>query len=169
MFLTIIFGLPLWPRTFEDLQFVASFELLLPQSGDHGVKGSSVDKQILSSKLRLVYERRPCQDIMDTVCAEPDPPTADFPNGWGGFADLMHVDFKIPAEHKINGESFDGEMQIYHLHPGQRYAQQDFKDSNESFFLFAASKSLIGIFSHYFTVIEFLLVLFADDCRQFQR
>ena len=96
---------------------------MLLQSGDHGVKGSSVDKQILSSKLRLVYERRPCQDIMDTVCAEPDPPTADFPNGWGGFADLMHVDFKLPAEHKINGESFDGEMQIYHLHPGQRYVQ----------------------------------------------
>ena len=123
MCLLITFGLPVWSRTFEDLQIVAAFVLLLLQSGDHGVKGSSVDKQILSSKLRLVYERRPCQDIMDTVCAEPDPPTADFPNGWGGFADLMHVDFKLPAEHKINGESFDGEMQIYHLHPGQRYVQ----------------------------------------------
>ena len=123
MCLLITIGLSVWSRTFEDLQIVAAFVLLLLQSGDHGVKGSSVDKQILSSKLRLVYERRPCQDIMDTVCAEPDPPTADFPNGWGGFADLMHVDFKFPAEHKINGESFDGEMQIYHLHPGQMYVQ----------------------------------------------
>jgi len=49
-----------------------------------------------------------------------DPPHADFPNGWGGFADVMHVDFKIPGEHWIEGEKFDGEMQIFHLHPGRR-------------------------------------------------
>ena len=79
-----------------------------------------MDKRIESNKLRLVYQRRPCSNILDAVCAEPDPPAADFPNGWGGFADLMHVDFKVPAEHRINGEQFDGEMQIYHLHPDRK-------------------------------------------------
>jgi hypothetical protein len=90
------------------------------QPGDHGVSGDKVDKRIESNKLRLVYERRPCADILDPVCSEPDPPSADFPNGWGGFSDTMHVDFKIPAEHRINGERFDAEMQIYQLHPGRR-------------------------------------------------
>lgn len=54
------------------------------------------------------------------MCAEPDPPSADFPNGWGGFSDSIHVDFKIPAEHRVYGEVFDAEMQIFHLHPGRR-------------------------------------------------
>ena len=54
----------------------------------------------------------------DTI--EPDPPNADFPNGWGGFADALHVDFKVPSEHLINGNRYDAEMQVYHLHPGRR-------------------------------------------------
>jgi carbonic anhydrase len=90
------------------------------QPGDHGMNGDGIEKRIESNKLRLVYQRRPCADILDAICSEPDPPAADFPNGWGGFADLMHVDFKIPAEHRINGEIFDAEMQIYHLHAGRR-------------------------------------------------
>jgi hypothetical protein len=82
--------------------------------------GASIQKQILPSKLRLLYQRRPCADVENNpVCAEPDPPQADFPNGWGGFADLIHVDFKFPSEHRINGQSFDGEIQSYHLHPGR--------------------------------------------------
>jgi carbonic anhydrase len=89
------------------------------QAGDFRVNGAGVEKRIESNKLRLVYQRRPCADLLDTVCSEPDPPTADFPNGWGGFADMMHVDFKIPAEHRIYGEVFDAEMQIFHLHPGR--------------------------------------------------
>ena len=51
---------------------------------------------------------------------EPDPPHADFPNGWGGFADAVHVDFKIPSEHLINGNRYDAEMQVYHLHPDRK-------------------------------------------------
>lgn len=57
---------------------------------------------------------------MNACTKEPDPPNADFPNGWGGFADAMHVDFKIPSEHTINGKRYDAEMQIFHLHPGRR-------------------------------------------------
>jgi hypothetical protein len=68
----------------------------------------------------LLYPRRPCGDVVNNpLCAEPDPPFADFPSGWGGFADLIHVDFKFPSEHRISGHSFDGEIQSYHLHPGR--------------------------------------------------
>jgi carbonic anhydrase len=88
--------------------------------GDFQVTGDRVIKQIHGNKLRLVYERRPCADLDEVECQEPDPPHADFPNGWGGFADVMHIDFKIPSEHLIWGERFDAEMQIFHLHPGRR-------------------------------------------------
>jgi hypothetical protein len=84
------------------------------------VEGASVERRIESNKLRLVYQRRPCADILDTVCSEPDPPTADFPNGWGGYADTLNIDFKVPSEHRMNGEVFDAEMQIYHLHADRR-------------------------------------------------
>ena len=77
-------------------------------------------KLIQSNKLRLQYSRRPCADYLLPECAEPDPPASDFPNNWGGYSDLMHVDFKTPSEHTINGERFDGEMQIFHLHPIRR-------------------------------------------------
>jgi hypothetical protein len=94
---------------------------LLIQPGDFRVTGAAIQKQILPSKLRLLYQRRPCADFVNNpICSEPDPPHADFPNGWGGFSDMMHVDFKFPSEHRIYGQSFDGEMQIYHLHPGRR-------------------------------------------------
>lgn len=33
---------------------------------------------------------------------------------------MLHVDFKFPAEHRIYGQTFDGEMQIYHIHPGRK-------------------------------------------------
>mmetsp|Transcript_23446 Transcript_23446/g.55553 ORF Transcript_23446/g.55553 Transcript_23446/m.55553 type:complete len:599 (+) Transcript_23446:335-2131(+) len=88
--------------------------------GDFRVSGKSIERQILPSKLRLQYQRRPCADYENVVCSEPDPPHADFPNGWGGFADLLWADFKFPAEHRIWGEEFDGEIQLYHLHPGRR-------------------------------------------------
>jgi hypothetical protein len=89
--------------------------------GDFRVTGAAIKKQILPSKLRLLYQRRPCADFVNNPhCAEPDPPHADFPNGWGGFSDAIHVDFKFPSEHRIYGQSFDGEMQVYFLHPGRR-------------------------------------------------
>lgn len=72
------------------------------------------------NKLRLVYGRRSCQDYWLPECAEPDPPSGDFPNNWGGSADVMHVDWKVPSEHTIYGERFDGEMQIFHIHPERR-------------------------------------------------
>ena len=71
-------------------------------------------KEIGRNKLRLLYSRRPCRS-----CREPDPPLADFPNDWPGLVDLLHIDFKIPSEHTIEGEKFDGEMQLMYLHPGR--------------------------------------------------
>ncbi|KAG7342433.1 Eukaryotic-type carbonic anhydrase [Nitzschia inconspicua] len=89
--------------------------------GDYRMVGAAIKKQILPSKLRLLYPRRPCADFVNNpVCAEPDPPHADFPSGWRGFADTIHVDFKFPSEHRIYGQTFEGEMQIYHLHPVRR-------------------------------------------------
>lgn len=93
--------------------------------GDFGVRGDHVQKRIESNKLRLIYERRPCADLEKKECQEPDPPHADFPQGWRGFADVTHVDFKVPSEHTIHGERFDAEMQIYHIHvPRRRVAAQ---------------------------------------------
>mmetsp|Transcript_18576 Transcript_18576/g.27553 ORF Transcript_18576/g.27553 Transcript_18576/m.27553 type:complete len:486 (+) Transcript_18576:170-1627(+) len=81
-----------------------------------------ITAQILPNKLRLLFERRPCADVDLPECSEPDPPHADFPHNWGGYTDVMHVDFKFPSEHLLYGERFDGEMQIVHLHPTRRRA-----------------------------------------------
>lgn len=81
---------------------------------------SATTKLIESNKLRLIYSRRPCRDYLLPECAEPDPPNSDFPNNWGGYVDVMNVDFKTPSEHLINGTRFDGEMQIFHIHPSRR-------------------------------------------------
>lgn len=81
------------------------------------VRGDRVFKMIEPNKLRLIYQRRPCGDLRNVACQEPDPPHADFPNRWAGFADVTHIDFKVPAEHKINGVAYDAEMQIFHIHP----------------------------------------------------
>ena len=83
-------------------------------------QGASIQKRIESNKLRLIYERRPCSNVTLRMCQNPDPPHADFPYGWGGFADLLHIDIKIHSEHTILNERFDAEMQLYHLHPGRR-------------------------------------------------
>lgn len=88
--------------------------------GNFRVTGGRVQKRIESNKLRLIYERRPCSDLSMIDCQQPDPPKADFPYGWPGFADTIHIDFKIPSEHTINTVNFDGEMQIYHIHAGRR-------------------------------------------------
>jgi hypothetical protein len=112
------YGIDFLPYLISTITFNSTVHEMQP--GDFRVTGSNIEKQILPSKLRLKYQRRPCSDVLNNiVCAEPDPPHCDFPNGWGGFSDMLHVDFKFPSEHRIKGEIFDGEMQIYHLHPGR--------------------------------------------------
>lgn len=85
-------------------------------NGDHALNDTSVEKRIESNKLRLVFPRRPCPDVLDIKCQFPHPPWADFPNGFPGISDVIHIDFKIPSEHWLRGQSFDGEIQIYHVH-----------------------------------------------------
>jgi carbonic anhydrase len=75
----------------------------------------NVDKRIEHNKLRLVFDRRPCSDLTNVTCQEPDPPMADFPHGFTGIADAVHIDFKVPSEHTIGGQRFDAEMQIFHV------------------------------------------------------
>lgn len=84
------------------------------------MQNGMIDPQIQSNKLRLYFHRRPCRDLSQRECMEPDPPHSDFPNNWGGYVDIVHVDFKIPSEHTVYGERFDAEMQVFHLHPGRR-------------------------------------------------
>lgn len=88
--------------------------------GDFRLGSNSVLKLIESNKLRLKYQRRPCADLDNPACQEPDSPMADFPNGWGGMADVMHIDFKVTSEHLIQGKRYDAEMQIFHLHKDRR-------------------------------------------------
>jgi carbonic anhydrase len=90
-----------------------------PRQGDYSLNDdTNVFKHILPTKLRVIYKRRPCSDPL--VCLEPDPPNADFPQGWGGYIDMMHFDIKVPSEHTLNGYRYDGEMQLFHLHPGNK-------------------------------------------------
>jgi len=87
-----------------------------PRPGDFKIEErGNITKMILPNKLRLQYARRPC-----VGCAEPDPPHADFPDGFGGGSDLLHVDIKIPSEHRINGKQYPGEYQMFHIHAGRK-------------------------------------------------
>jgi carbonic anhydrase len=96
------------------------FHEVRSKPGQFPLGGNDITKQILSNKLRLLYRRRPCADVInDPTCQEPDPPFADFPHGWPGTADVINIDFKIPSEHTISGERFDAEMQIFHIHPAR--------------------------------------------------
>lgn len=55
----------------------------MTQPGDFKISSTSIQKLIEPNKLRLKYQRRPCADVENPQCAEPDPPHADFPNNWG--------------------------------------------------------------------------------------
>jgi carbonic anhydrase len=94
--------------------------VLVRQPGDFRITGNSVLKYIDHNKLRLKYQRRNCPDRTQPECMEPDPPMADFPNGWTGETDTLHIDFKVPSEHTIEGERYDAEMQIFNLHVDRR-------------------------------------------------
>lgn len=80
------------------------------RKGDWAINDTQIQKQILPNKLRLLFDRRPGR------AAEPDPPHADFPYGWGTYADAIHVDIKIPSEHLIEGKRYPAEYQIWHMH-----------------------------------------------------
>ena len=71
-----------------------------------------VTKQILPSKLRIVFPRRTEEDF--------GPPKADIPKGWGHHIDVVHLDIKIPSEHLLEGKQYAAEYQLYHMQMGGR-------------------------------------------------
>jgi carbonic anhydrase len=102
------------------------FHEIRDKPGIYKLTDSLVKKTIEPNKLRLTYPRRECHNVshpwyaLDPLCQMPSPPLGDFPNGWKGTGDVIHIDFKLPAEHTIEGEAFDGEMQIFHVHPANQ-------------------------------------------------
>jgi carbonic anhydrase len=65
--------------------------------------------------------RRNCIQIESGLCNNNRPPMADFPryaSNTSSYSDLMNYDIKIPGEHTLEGQSFDAEIQMLHVHPG---------------------------------------------------
>ena len=73
------------------------------------MSSEAIETQILPNKLRAVMMRR--------VGDEPDPPHVDFSGIGYANLDLLNIDIKIPAEHLVCGERYDGEMQYFFFHP----------------------------------------------------
>ena len=82
------------------------------------------EKQILPHKLSIKNRRRSCLNVNEDgtgrgSCGGRKPPMVDFPKyaaSGSDYADLQHTDFKIPGEHTLEGERFDAEIQLMHVH-----------------------------------------------------
>ena len=75
------------------------------KGGDFLLTDRAVEKQILPSKLRLKYWRRP------TGQKSPLGPQADFPWHWNHYMDALHIDLKIKSEHTNCGKQYPAELQ----------------------------------------------------------
>ena len=63
--------------------------------------------------------RRECLDVDSSRCSDNRPPIADYPrysSGLTAYSDLLNLDIKVPAEHTMEGETFDAEIQMLHTH-----------------------------------------------------
>ncbi len=90
---------------------ILTHALISIQPGDFKMNDHEfIEKQILPNKLRFKYWRRPPGVL------EPDPPSIDLPFGWRNFADLLHIDVKIPSEHLIEGVRYPAEFQAWYYH-----------------------------------------------------
>ena len=83
--------------------------------GDYRLgEDSSIKVKIMSSKLRLEYPS-------DVGNYDPDKrsfgghPAADVPKAWGDQLPVIHVDFKVPSEHWIEGKQYAAEYQIWQI------------------------------------------------------
>ena len=93
------------------------------QCGTAPVDSDDYIFEILPHVLRMQMSRRPCKDPTDPNCKDGRPPIADYPKYSSvitPYSDLLHWDVKIPSEHTIEGEIFDGEIQMFHTHYGGR-------------------------------------------------
>lgn len=90
------------------------------------IDDDAFEKLILPHKLSIVARRRPCLDVDEAgegqgSCKGRRPPIADYPryaSSISDYSDLHNYDIKIPSEHTIAGERFDGEIQMFHTHLG---------------------------------------------------
>jgi hypothetical protein len=67
-----------------------------------------------------MMNRRVCGDVTKEECNDDRPPLIDYPrysSSLTSYSDMLHYDIKIPAEHELNGETFDAEVQTLSLHP----------------------------------------------------
>jgi len=91
----------------------------LQRAVPYRLSSEHIRKVIEPNKLRLILPRRRCLDLDDDTCTSLRPPMADFPN-WSSslthHSDLLNLDIKVPGEHVVQGETFDAEIQMLHLH-----------------------------------------------------
>ena len=81
-------------------------------------------KLILPHKLSIVAKGRPCLEVLENgygidECRLNQPPMVDYPrysSEFVDYADMHHFDIKLPGEHTIEGEEFDAEIQMFHVH-----------------------------------------------------
>ena len=83
------------------------------KAGEYGVTRKEVKKQILPSKLRLLYPRVVDETAEwatknDSVLGA----SADMPKRWGHQLPVIHIDIKIPSEHYMEGKQYAAEYQI---------------------------------------------------------
>jgi len=95
---------------------------MLLQAGEYRLDHESIEESIYPNKLRMKLNRRSCLDFdfgdEEPVCRD-NPPMADYPrysSDGTHFSDLLFFDIKAPGEHRIEGESFDAEIQMLHTH-----------------------------------------------------
>ena len=79
--------------------------LFFKKGGDFLLTDPAVEKEILPSKLRLKYWRRPAGQ------KAPLGPQADFPWHWNYYMDVLHIDLKIKSEHTLCGKQYPAELQ----------------------------------------------------------
>ena len=82
-----------------------------------------IEAKIWPHKLSFKFNRRRCLELDKPECENNNPPIADYPkysSSVTSYSDAITYDLKVPGEHTIEGESFDGEIQILHMHPIDR-------------------------------------------------
>jgi len=91
--------------------------------GTKGINDKDYAKaEIFPHKLSLTLKRRQCVDDDtedDDECDLDRPPLVDFPKYTGAvssYSDLLNIDIKVKGEHRIEGEAFDAELQLFHTH-----------------------------------------------------
>mmetsp|Transcript_38112 Transcript_38112/g.92700 ORF Transcript_38112/g.92700 Transcript_38112/m.92700 type:complete len:620 (+) Transcript_38112:1-1860(+) len=81
-------------------------------------------KVILPHKLSIVPAGRECLKVLENgwgvdECRIHQPPIVDYPvysSDGSDYSDMHHFDIKVPGEHTLEGEVFDAEIQIFHVH-----------------------------------------------------